>query len=101
MTGEAHLNHGYLIGNMAISDDKIAFGYVQPFLCHCGSNQQVDVTVVAEFVQHFPLLCLFQLGICVEKIRCKVLFKATGCNILCTYRGHWLYVALVSASDEV
>lgn len=44
---------------MAISDDKIALGYVETFLCHGGGHKQVDVAIT-KLVQDFPLLCLMK-----------------------------------------
>lgn len=44
---------------MAVSDDKIALGYVQAFLCHGGGHKQVDIATT-KLVQDFPLLRLIK-----------------------------------------
>lgn len=88
---------------MAVSDDKIALGYVQAFLCHRGGHQQVDVAV-AEFVQDFPLLRLMR-----AKVEMTTRLGRVGTAdsdsahglLLPTYRCHWLHNALVSPANDV
>lgn len=52
-----YLNHRDLIGHQAVSDNKVARGYVQTFLRHGCSDQQINLTT-AEFLQHVLLLGL-------------------------------------------